>query len=107
MKQKAPIIALILALVLPAACAKRPVGWQNPDVNADQQSVDQANCRSRAKRKAEDEHAAAEPMPSGSGFNTGAAFSNQISQYDAARRAQALYEGCLRRLGYVPMKAPE
>ena len=107
MTQTAQIFAIVLAFALLTACAKSPVRLENPGVSAGQQSVDQANCRSRAKRKAEKEYAAAEPIPSGGGINTGAAFSTQISRYDAARRAQALYEACLKRLGYRPVEAPE
>lgn len=107
MRQTLPIFTLVLAFALLTACAKSPVELENPGVSAGQQSVDQANCRSRAKRKAEKEYAAAEPMPSAGGFNTSAAFSSQISRYDASRRAQTLYEACLRRLGYRPAQAPE
>jgi len=91
-----------------AGCATQKKVWSKPGLTQDQWAADSAECRSRARRLAEDEYTRLPGAEQG-GVNQGSGFDSLMRRHEAKRGTEDFYRNCLARKGYrliTPPPAP-
>lgn len=99
------MLLLPVAVLALGGCAKTITKWNHPSASEDQWTVDNAGCRSRARRQV-DKEAGIQDYGGGIGddeFTAG--YNRNMRSLDSKRRRQEIHENCLRRLGYTPAKS--
>ena len=90
------IAGLVIAGVLLAACAA-PVRWQHPSLRSDQWSIDRATCMARANRLIDKELGRQDRLAD----SRRSSLEKDFRHFDATKRRDAFFAGCLRDKGYV------
>lgn len=99
----------VMLLVAAAGCADEPKGqWENPSKPWEAWDVDRNECRELATQRAEQDYAAAQATQVTPTWSRTATFQQQMTQFDAQRQREDLFERCMKDRGYrlVPRAAP-
>ncbi len=97
------LIAIAMVALL-QGCAARETRWTHPDLPSDQWSVDAAQCKWEARRKAEKEFNEDSAIIIDSTFQDEQSFDTMMAGVDVKKRSRELFTRCMRSLGYVAAK---
>lgn len=95
----------VLTAVVIGGCAAPVSKWDHPSATSEQWVIDKANCRSRARKKSENDYKAAHYGGAGTDDEFTATYDKNMQSFSYKRSRQSDYEDCLKRLGYTPSPA--
>ena len=97
--------AVLIPVLLAAACAAAPVAWEKPGATQQQWTRDRGDCRAKSRREAEKQMRRQGPDFRSSGFADDNTLSRDMAAFDARRNERRMFEQCMRLRGYTKKKA--
>ena len=97
--------AVLIPVLLAAACAAAPVAWEKPGSTQQQWTRDRGDCRAKSRREAEKQMRRQGPDFRSSGFADDNTLSRDMAAFDARRNERRMFEQCMRLRGYTKKKA--
>jgi len=95
-----PFPGFFLVLLLLGACTTKPVVWQKPGVDAEEQGADLAQCRSYAAREAEREFVRDQNDAGASGADGQSMYARNMETYQVQKSTGDLLIRCMKLKGY-------
>lgn len=99
---KAWVVAI--SLITLAACSGLNTRWQHTDIPAEEWRVDGAQCKYKARRKAEREYDEASMAEYNLYDDSELTIDTMMTGANITRRARELFADCMRGLGYTPVE---
>ena len=98
-------LALSLAYPTLVGCVSVGAVWRQDGVDPEQFLVDKENCRSRARKEAEDSYTNISRNSSAGGVNNETSYNTLMRKYDARSYTRKIFERCLIQHGYKRIDA--
>ncbi len=98
------ILAVSISIVTLAACSSLNRQWEHVDIPASEWSVDGAQCKYHARRKAEKEYDKISIAEANLYDDSELTIDTMMTSANVTKRARELFAVCMRDLGYTPVK---
>ncbi|MBT3557759.1 MAG: hypothetical protein HN644_12595 [Rhodospirillales bacterium] len=103
MKKAIVVISMLtLAMLTLAACAGMETRWQHTEIPREEWLVDGAQCKHKARRKAERERDDASSADLSLYEGEDSTINSMMAGANEKKRARDLFAECMRGLGYTP-----
>ncbi len=96
------LLGALLGFILLSGCVATEEKWTHDKIPADEWSVDAAQCKWEARRKAEREAEEDMTYSSDNTFDDEQSVDSMFAAADIKKRSRVFFSRCMRSLGYIP-----
>ncbi len=99
-----PVALALFSLMMLSGCAATESKWTHDEIPAEEWSVDAAQCKWEARRKAERDAEEAIAYESGDAFDDQQSIDSMFAAAEIKKRSRVLFSRCMQSLGYVAVE---